>query len=208
MSKYMDDSTRASDPGGITTSDDMLKRFHPEIYTTWARLLGSLPEVFPIYLLPRSSRWRDVIDEHMRFGDSRAALVMSVEPLLVAAYTDELDCVVLLRFDSWVTDHHELQVGDRLLTVNTYAAPSQVKPAQDLIFGPAQFGQWVDYWPIIADFITEDSALVEARKAKIPEDEWERAHRMAERLMESPKALPREGAPLSSQRAADMLKRT
>ena len=36
--------------------------------------------------------------EHLEHGDSRAAIVISTDPeLLIAAYTDELDCIAMLR---------------------------------------------------------------------------------------------------------------
>ena len=41
----------------------------------------------------------DSIAEHLIFGDSRAAVVISIYPkLIVAAYSDELDCVAMLLF--------------------------------------------------------------------------------------------------------------
>ncbi|UCG33771.1 MAG: hypothetical protein JSU68_03880 [Phycisphaerales bacterium] len=198
MSKYHDDATVASDAGRITLSDEKLRRFHPELYKPWARFLGLLPLWFPTHWFGTSFRWRDVIEEHVRLGDSRAALVMATDPVIVAAYTDELDCVALLRFDSWVREHHNLRESDRLLTVNTYVDPDDGPPAPDLIFGPQQCCRWVDFWPIIADFVTDDAARLAARKAQIDDAEWERTRRMAARLLARPKVPPRDGAPMHS----------
>src|SRR3954468_3482461 len=47
-------------------------------------------------------------------GDGRAAVVVSTEPLIVAAYTDAFDAAVLFRFDPSVVGR-ELRLGDRLL---------------------------------------------------------------------------------------------
>lgn len=205
MSKYHDDETRASDPGGVRLSDEKLRRFHPELYTARAALLARLPLWFPVHLIGTSQRWRDVIDEHIRLGDSRAAMVMTLEPLIVAAYSDELDCVALLEFAQWVRNEHGLCQYDRLLTVNTYSSPDQTPEARDLIFGPKQCGQWVDFWPIIADFVTDDADHLQSRKARIGEEEWDRTWRMGERLMTNPKAKPRVGAPLHSLRSAPLI---
>ena len=202
MSKYHNDSTYASDPGGVALADEKLRRFHPELYTTWAGLLARLPLWFPVHRIGISGRWRDIIEEHVWLGDSRAAMVMSTEPLIVAAYTDELDCVALLKFDSWVRDEHKLCQYDRLLTVNTYSSPQYEPVAPDLVFGPRQLSRWVNFWPIIADFVTDDVDRLEKRKSRINEEEWDRTRRLAERLITQPKARPRNGAPILSGRCA------
>ena len=62
---------------------------------------------------------RTYLKEQLLHGDSRAAVVVSVDPLLlVAAYTDELDCVALLRFpDSEFVEEYDsarwLSAADR-----------------------------------------------------------------------------------------------
>lgn len=205
MSLYHDETTLASEPGGITLSDAKLKRFHPAIYTRWARILGKLPPSFPVQWFGTSSRWRDIIEEHIRLGDGRAALVVRVEPLIVAAYTDEFDCAALLRFDPWVQAEYNLRVSDRLLTVNTYTALGDGPPATDLVFGPRKCGQWADFWPIIADFLADDRAELERRKSRITDDEWERTKLQAERLVSESRWAPRDGAPMNSRYSAAML---
>jgi len=41
----------------------------------------------------------EAISNHLKMGDSRAAVVISIHPkLVIAAYTDELDCVAMLQF--------------------------------------------------------------------------------------------------------------
>ena len=61
------------------------------------------------------------IAEHLEHGDSRAAIVVSTDPeLLIAAYTDELDCVAMLRLPKEpLVSKYSLLRGSRLLTVNT-----------------------------------------------------------------------------------------
>ena len=62
------------------------------------------------------------IAEHLEHGDSRAAIVVSTYPaLLIAAYTDELACVAMLRLPKEpLVSKYSLLRGSRLLTVNTY----------------------------------------------------------------------------------------
>ena len=198
MSKYHDDASVASHPGGVVLSDEKLKRFHPKLYTRWSRFLGRLPLWFPVDRFGLSHRYRDIVDEHVRLGDSRAALVMSIDPLLVAAYTDELDCVAILRFDPWVREAYNLNVGDRLLTVNTYTPLRAAPVASDLTFGSQQYGRYSDFWPIIAEFIAADLQPIRNRKSRIDKAEWQRTRDLAEPILAAPRVPFRYGAPLMS----------
>src|SRR5688572_27161776 len=111
MSKYHDDRTYASDPGRLTLSRRRFRRLEPAARGLrgwlWRRLWGG-------------AVLEEMLNEHLLLGDSRAACVISMDPLLVVAYTDELDCVAMLSFPSWLIEEHRLRLGSRLLTVNTY----------------------------------------------------------------------------------------
>ena len=106
----------ASDSGGIKLSAIKLRRFHPNAFG----LSGLL------YSVVSSIRFRSIVHvrtelkEHLMYGDSRAAVVVSLSPLLVAAYTDELDCVAMLRFPDELVTEYKLVRYSRLLTTNTY----------------------------------------------------------------------------------------
>ena len=80
--RYHDDSTYASDPIPVEVADERLQWFCPELYGWSARKA-------------QHKRLRQIIVEHMSVGDSRAAVVVSEDPLLVAACTDQLDCVAI-----------------------------------------------------------------------------------------------------------------
>jgi DNA-directed RNA polymerase subunit RPC12/RpoP len=128
--------------------------------------------------------------------DTRAAVVLTIEPLRVAAYTDEFDCVAILRFTDKVDDYYRLKVGDRLLTVNTYD-PTEGKQARDLIPGDRYRGtEWSNFCPFIADFLSDDFDVIEKRKRAISEDEWQRTRQLGmERLRKKPRRA-RHGNPL------------
>lgn len=134
-----------------------------------------------------------VLDQRLRQGDCRAAVVVSSDPLLVAAYADELDCAVLLRFPLELAETYGLQVGSRLLAVTTYL--SQGERAEDLKPGPRSHDRVTNVVPLIAEFLVDDLEAVEERKAQVPEDEWRRAGRRARTaLRRQPKPI-RHGHP-------------
>jgi Fe-S cluster assembly iron-binding protein IscA len=137
-----------------------------------------------------------MLDEHLQLGDSRAACVILTDPLLVAAYTDELDCVALLKFSAGLVAEHNLKSGDRLLTVNTYSRDQQIAP--DLQAGPLQSGRYSNFYPVIAEFVSDDVMRITERKAEIGEDEWARCETMGrESLRKGPDGW-RNGSPLWS----------
>ncbi len=177
--RFHDETTTASNPVAVEVSD--------------ARLRAPCPHLHGAFRLHVDNRKvRAVNIEHMQFGDRRAAVVVSVEPLIVAAYTDELDCVALLRFDREFP-HEPLEVGSRLLTVNTYGEGDLHQP--DLFPGQRASGRWASFHPIIADFVCSDPAPVERRKAAIDDDEWERTLRFGNWQLGLDPAVARDGAP-------------
>lgn len=184
----LNDNTAASDPGGIRLSHAKLRRFHPELYEPkglW-RWLGRRS--------PMQEFWLTRKTEHLLHGDSRAALVVSVQPLLVAAYTDELDCIALLHFPPELVAEYGLQVWTRLLTVNLYAFGST--PVADLENGPASYRRYSNFDPLIAEFVSDDLPRIEYRKAEIPEAEWQRTAALAHAYLGKHEPLARDGRPM------------
>jgi hypothetical protein len=187
MSQYHDDRSAASDPGRVRLSRERLRRLEP--------LSAPLPAELAQRFASRE-QFEAMLDEHLQVGDSRAACVLSVEPLLVAAFTDELDCVAILRFPDWLAGEHNLKVGDRLLTVNTYNRVPAVVP--DLIAGPKQYRRYGSFYPVIADFFSDDAARIARRKADIAEPEWDRCATMASTYLQRYPGRWRNGSPLWS----------
>lgn len=142
---------------------------------------------------------RIYIEEQLQCGDSRAAVVVSVNPLLVAAYTDELDCVAILRFPNEFIHQYRLSIGTRLMTVNTYKT-QEMSPEYDpdLILGPLLIQRWTGFHPIIADFVTDDYDRLEARKKQINEDEWQRTKAMGTEYIKRRPGIARDGRPVLS----------
>lgn len=165
MSKYHDDSSAASDPGLLRLSRTRLYQIYPN-----TGLLGKLN-----IKSPGQRNFEEMLDEHMQLGDSRAATVFSLQPFLVAAYSDELDCSILLSFPSQAASRiGALAIGHRLLTVNTYFSGANV--ARDLWNGERSYHRYVNFFPVIADFFSRNSERIEHRKLQIGEEEWARCH--------------------------------
>lgn len=182
--RTLDDTTRASDPGRVRLSHAKLKLLRPDLFgfRAWLRRLTS------------GFSQLTYIEEQLQHGDSRAAVVVDADPLLVAAYTDELDCIAMLRFPAEVRAAYGLAVGSRLLTVNTYGRESAY--GKDLIPGPNRFDRWACFHPIIAEFVSDDLSRIEARKAQIPEAEWERAAGLGAEYLRAKPGVARDGRPV------------
>ncbi len=143
----------ASDPGNVSLSREKLEVLYPNFFAfsgllmrLWKSLSGSAPFS------------ASTIEKHLQFGDSRAAVVISVSPLLVAAYSDERDCVVMLKFPEDLVATYRLKPGSKLITVNTYMKGPK-RPVADLIEGPLSRGNWHNVIPMIADFLSDDRRL-------------------------------------------------
>lgn len=196
----------AIEPGLITLSDGKLKLFHPELYSLswWMfwRWRG-----YQLY-----KRTKVQIAEQLYYGDSRAAMVVGLDPLLIAAFSWELDTIAVLIFKDHVTPHPEygewyprglasllirrykLKMETRLLTVNTYKSRAE-EVAPDLRFGPRARGVYGNFAPYIADFLTDDVDRLSERKQQIPEEEWQRVYQYSLELTVNREFRPRDGRP-------------
>ncbi len=194
--RTLDNNTVASEPGNVRLSDDKLRSLCPELYG-WRGILHSL-----VWLLVYHAHVRTRIHEHLMEGDSRAALVLATEPLLIAAYTDELDCVALLRFPNEFVPQHSLEAGTRLLTINVYRPLRPLGTAKDLTLGASSYGRYGNFEPLIAEFLSDDRERIEWRKSEIAESEWKRAALLGEQYVARHGQQARDGRPLRSHRAA------
>ena len=183
---YMSNEAQASDPGGVKADPARLRRLAPELFG-----LGGL--------LPGRVLARKVLEAHLWNGDSRAAVVFGRSPLLVAAYSDDVDAVVVLRFDQRLVDVH-VEEGDRLLTINTYM---RSPVARDIQHGPRSSHTWSNFHPVIADFVAADRGRVERRKAAIGEPEWTRAWQLGQQHLLTRPGVFRDGTPHRAGRPAD-----
>jgi hypothetical protein len=182
----------ASEPGNVRLSRQKLLEFYPDFFSPTAVFKRVAVFLFDNNVLgPRG------IATHLLRGDSRAAVVMSTQPLLIAAFSDEFDAVVMLRFDEALRSRYSLQVGDRLLTINTYTRVGK-KPARDIILGPRTTGTFRNFTPLIAEFLSDDLGRIQYRKASIENEEWRRTQQFGEAFLQRWPGKARDGRVLKS----------
>lgn len=154
----------------------LLRNLHPE----WFGLSGGLLRVLNAFT--RGQTLPAALARHLLLGDARAAVVISARPHLVAAYTDELDAVAVVRVPGLCRQLVPLDVGARLITVNLYRDFGP--PATDVQDGPRSTGSYVDFCPIIAAFVSRDHQRMDKLKSDIEPWEWKRAARMGSYWLE------------------------
>jgi hypothetical protein len=181
----IDPNSQAGNPGGLTLSLAKLRALQPQLFSD-ARPQDA----------GNRSQWLQLLVEQLQGGDSRAAVVIDADEGVVAAYTDELDCIVLLKFDARIARANAWAPGTRLLAVNVYS-PKAPGIARDLEPGPKQTGNWGNFRPLIADLLTDDDTRLAAAKKEIPEEEWARAQQMGQKAYAVKKVKPRDGRPLT-----------
>ena len=180
-------NSKASDPGQIRLSPSKMRILRPDLYGirgTWRAVQEKMGKKFEDEI--------GYITRLLLKGDSRAAVVVSLHPLLVAAYTDEMDCIAMLRFPASFIPAYSLEVGSRLLTVNFYGDRPLTR---DLIAGPRNTGNWGWFHPAIADFLSDDLDRIQRRKSQINEKEWERCSAMGNEYLRLKPKMARDGRP-------------
>lgn len=184
---HFTDETTATNPARLKLSHTRVEQLYPGLFPA----------------ADDECEWEDpvivraafaTLEDHLWRGDARAAVVMSVAPLIVAAYSDELDCVAMVSFSRLVNELYSLSVGDHLVSVNSY--PVGARRGADLSLGPRAMGNYVDFSPLIGDFVTDDQSRIAHLRAAIAQEEWNRSVALGEHRMEYALSA-RDGMPLS-----------
>lgn len=123
----------------------------------------------------------------LMYGDTQPAIVCSVDPLLIAAYSDEMDAVVMLQFPSELVSKHSLTVGTKLVTSNTYKPNHYDSYAKDIFAGKFCSGLYSDFMPIVQLFIAKNDEKIMKRTELFDADRWNKVEALAfEYLKEHP----------------------
>lgn len=133
----------------------------------------------------------DFVSRALYYGDTQPALVMSVNPLLIAAYSDEMDAVVMLRFPADFAETYGLMPGSRLTTSNIYFTGSQL--ASDIFLGENYCRQYVDFVPIVQLFVGKKDDLIRGKSQLFGEEMWNRVRETADEYIRLHPDLSRDG---------------
>jgi hypothetical protein len=196
---------QANDPGRLLLSMDQLRKIHPELLANASvatRMLVPLLRLTANFgSQPKDASWisryvgvhdpdgqSQVIESlasQIWYGDANPALVVSVQPLIVAAYSPDIDNVMLLRLPNELGDNKAtnkpLRQGDRLVTCNTYQRSDE--PSGDIPLGPEATGDWNDCWFVIANLISSDQARLDELTASFSDRAWHRCNQHAQRRL-------------------------
>ncbi|MCM1259334.1 MAG: hypothetical protein NC182_00120 [Prevotella sp.] len=181
-SKYTDNNTQASNPGRIGISKEKWNEL-PRLL----QLEKSQKRYFKKMFKP--------IRDFMMHGCAEPAIVMSVKPLLISAYSGEMDAVVMLVFPSSLAKRYHLEIGTRLIVVNTYRRwiYEDDKLAKDIVLGPHYLGRYRDFNPIVALFLADDEQKCAKKVEKIPEEDWKIIERLSKDYREKYPQTARNG---------------
>ncbi|WP_272862114.1 hypothetical protein [Aureisphaera galaxeae] len=142
------------------------------------------------------SSYIERIAEHIKFGDSQGAIVVSASPLLIAAYNGDIDCVVMLKFEEKIQKKYAFKVKDRLICVNTFGETPKLQ--SDLIPGVNNTNTWTLVHPIIADLVSSNTMALTKRKNEIGDDGYEYIWKLANEYLNLKKGVHRNGKPFYS----------
>lgn len=187
--------TFAGNPGRIQIDQKKLARYE----RNFQGCFGVIAKI--LYALFRVPGEVAALEEHAQKGDCNAATVVNLVPLIVAAYSDELDAVALLQFTNREREEYELEVGTMLVSANKYFLEVARTEADDITMGPANHNRWKNFQPVILNFIVSDPQRLEEICAGIPQYQWQRCLELGtEKFQQFPHQI-RNGSPFLSTKA-------
>lgn len=169
----------ATNPGEIVLSRRKLIALFPEL-----RRPSYMRKVNRLYFKEKGGILLQ-FSRYLYFGDCNPAIVISENPLYVASYAQDMDCVVLTSFPLNFFQRYNLKVGSRLLCVNTYGVWKQTQ--EDIIENQEVPHFWNAFRTLIGDFLSEDIELIKKKKQSISEHVWRRCEELA---YEYPQKMP------------------
>lgn len=176
--KFIDPNSQASNEGGVKLSKRKWKDIK-KIYSLSPKSNKKLKEIFKIE------------KECLFFGSVEPCVVVSLYPLLIAVYSEDMDAVLLLQFAPDYIGKYSLDIGSRLISANTYGSGDEI--SKDIFVGEGYSGCWTDFTPHLADFLTEDKEKLDLHKEKISEDIWNCVEKLGKEYLLKHSSLSRNG---------------
>lgn len=193
----------ASNRGRLKMDRALVRTVHHEL-SGWSGWLWRLRDMFGDQVQVEGTF--DWIANDIDNGDARPATVLQVEPkVIVAAYSDDFDCVIGLRFPRRLARTHGLQPGDRLISCNNYGA--QGEPVSDITVGRHALNtSWSNFRPVIGNFVSSDHERLKSLEIDLPATQWRRTEKLGAEWFhrfQNGEVSPRIGAPLWAYAPAD-----
>ncbi|MDE6789775.1 MAG: hypothetical protein K2J47_10720 [Ruminococcus sp.] len=173
MGSYTDPNTYAENAGNVSLSE-----------TKFAQVRDDILKVSFLGKSQYNSNF-ERINDFMLNGDTQPAVVYSVNPLIISAYSDEMDGVVFLEFPDQLTEMYNLQKGTRLVTSNVYKYGN--KAVKDIKVGAGYLKRYSDFTPIVQLFLTDRENYVRRRTMLFGEEVWDMVNRLTEEYSRSGK---------------------
>lgn len=164
-------------PGCFQVNNKKLKALRPNLFKLSHFMFGNSMDHKPFTL------------QFMREGDVQPAIVISLDPLLVACYSDELDAVTVQYLPSELIPKLKLQMYSKLLTVNGYGK----RPTKDVTLGPKALGNYASVTSIIADLYTDDTLRLNTLKNAFEEEWWNHTVNLGRKYLEDHPGMARNG---------------
>ena len=133
----------------------------------------------------------DSVTRSLFYGDTQPAIVVSVNPLLIAAYSDEMDAVVMLSFPNELAEKYQLSVGTRLTTSNVYFTGDRI--SDDIFIGQNYCRQYIDFLPIVQLFIGKQDDKIKEKVKLFDENVWNMVADKADSYINEHPGLSRDG---------------
>ena len=163
--KYFDPNySYASDPLRVSISTKKVKFLFPRLFHFFG-LFGRKKIVDD-----SETDYLQYYEELLWEGDSQPAIVISLNPCRIACYTDEFDGVIMLEYSKSIKDFYKLEVGTKLISVNGYGDDGDI--CKDIVTGEKNYKRYTAITPFIADFLSDDTSIIEKRKSEIQNDFW------------------------------------
>lgn len=176
---YVDPNTVASTPTSMNLSRDKFVHLRDEVL-----------RISPFKKIYYNKQFKR-INQYLLNGDTQPAVVVSLDPLIISAYSTDMDAVLLLRFPKELVNMYNLKKGMRLVTTNIYYEGDKV--AKDIIPGEEYTHDWVNYVPMIPLFLCDDEAALRQLPEMFDEMLWTKVIRMTEEKSANKKIKCRDG---------------
>lgn len=133
----------------------------------------------------------DYVSQALCFGDTQPCVVVGVNPLLIAAYSDEMDAVVMLEFPAEFADLYHLAPGSRLTSSNIYFYGDHV--SADIFPGIRFSGSYADFMPLIQLFLGKNDEKIAQKVNLFSEQTWEKVNEKASAYLDEHPGMKRFG---------------